>query len=465
MDKTKKLIKNSGIYLVANFASKLLNVVLVPVYTVYIQSEDFGNANLLLLFSGIIGIIFSMDVVDAAYRFLLDEEADKQKVITNAILIYGTGAIIFSLIYFPTVLKIRMQYGVLLGMHVLFTNFQLLIQQMARGLKHNKVYASAGVLMCLIQGISNIVMIVWFGIGGVSILIAPLIASFVTILYVNKEAHVCSMFSFRAADRGLIRALIQYGAPICVSIVFNWVVSNSGTYLLAWITGTTALSGIYAMANKFPALLNAFTSIFNLAWQETAVEEYGSEEYILYYNKILKKFAEGNMYAVALLMPVIAIYFFVMKENDYTAAKGVIPFLLMGNIFASMQSYVISGYYVVKKTTAVYVNAMIAGIVTVIAGICFISRYNMNGLVASVVLGQFTLLFVTYKNVQKYIAYKIELKKLVAPLIFILISAVCYYSEGIWMQTLGFAVVLALIAYRERASILKIKRMFMRDEK
>ena len=72
MNKTEKLIKNSGIYLIANFASKLLNVVLVPIYTVYIQSEDFGQVNLLLLFSSIIAIIFSMDVIDAAYRFLLD---------------------------------------------------------------------------------------------------------------------------------------------------------------------------------------------------------------------------------------------------------------------------------------------------------------------------------------------------------------------------------------------------------
>lgn len=457
MNRTEKLIKNSGIYLVANFASKLLNVILVPIYIIYIQSKEFGNVNLLLLFSGIIGIIFSLDVIDAAYRFLLDEEADKKKVITNAILIYGIGAVLFSALYFPIVIRIQMRYGVLLGFHVLITNFQTMIQQMARGLKYNKVYATAGVLMCLIQGVSNIVLIVWFGIGGVSILIAPLIASFATILYVNCNAHIWHMFSVREIDYRMIRALIQYGMPVCVGIVFNWVISNSGTYILTWIAGTTVLSGIYAMANKFPTFLNAFTTIFNLAWQETAVEEYGNEEYISYYNKVLNKFAEGNMYAMALVMPLIAIYFSIMNANEYVDAKGIIPLLLMNNILASMQSYIISGYYVVKKTKAIYINAMIAGIITLITEVVFIFKYSINGLVASVCLGQLILLVMTYRNVQKYIAYKIDLKRLLIPLLIIILSGVCYYIGFVWIQIIGWIVVLVLIVYREKTLIFKLK--------
>lgn len=462
MNKTEKLIKNSGIYLIANFASKLLNVVLVPIYTVYIQSEDFGQVNLLLLFSSIIAIIFSMDVIDAAYRFLLDEKADRQKVITNAIFIYAAGAFLFSVIYFPIVIEVNLRYGILLGFHILITNFQSLIQQMARGMKYNKIYASSGVLMCLVQGISNIVMIVWFGIGGVSILIAPLIASFVTILYINIGAHVNRMFSIRMIEWKQMSVLIKYGAPVCVGILFNWMIANSGTYILTWVTGTAALSGIFALANKFPTFINAFTSIFNLAWQETAVEEYGSDKYIEYYNRVLNKFGEANLYAVAVLLPLIAGYFSVMNAGEYASAKAIVPFLLMSNIFGSMQSYLITGYYVVKRTKAIYVNALIAGVITVLLGVVLIPAYEMYGLVASVVLGQMTLFLVTYKNVQNYVAYEIDFKRLLIPLLIVVLAGVIFYSQALEVQVLGLAGICIIIALRERTLIKKLRDRVVR---
>lgn len=456
MNKTEKLIKNSGIYFIANFVSKLLNVVLVPIYTVYIQSEDFGNVNLLLLFSGIIGIVFSMDAIDAAYRFLLDEKADKRVIISNAIVVYAAGASIFSAIYFPIVVNEGIKYGILLGLHILITNFQSLIQQMARGMKYNKTYAFAGVLMCLVQGISNIVMIVYFGVGGVSILIAPLLASVVTILYINGSVHIGSMFSACLIEWKEISSLVRYGAPVSVAIVFNWVIANSGTYILTWVTGSAVLSGIFAMANKFPSFIDAFTSIFNLAWQETAVEEYGSKEYLTYYNKMLNRFAETNLYAVAVLMPMVAVYFSVMETGEYASAKMIIPFLLLGNILGSMQSYLIIGYYVVKKTKAVYVNALIAGSVTILSAIILIPQFEIYGLVASVVIGQLMLLLITYLNVQKYIAYKINIRDLLIPGVFILVSAGVFYSALLWIQVIGVIVIGIGIAFRERSFIGRI---------
>lgn len=456
MNKTEKLIKNSGIYLIANFASKFLNVVLVPIYTVYIQSEDFGNVNLLLLFSSIIGIVFSMDVIDAAYRFLLDEKADKKKVITNAIFIYAAGASLFCVIYFPIVLKTDMQYGILFGMHILITNFQSLIQQIARGMKYNKIYASSGVIMCLVQGISNIIMIVWFGIGGVSILIAPLIASCVTILYINFGAHVHRMICVRLLDRRQAAVLVKYGAPVCVGILFNWVIANSGTYILTWVTGTAVLSGVYALASKFPGFINAFTTIFNLAWQETAVEEYESPEYITYYNKILNKFGAANLYAVALLLPMISVYFSVIDAGDYASAKNLIPILMVSSILGSMQSYLLSGYYVVKKTKTMYVNALISGASTVFLGLVLIPHYEIYGLVASVAAGQFILFWVTYINVQKYIPYRINFFELSVPIAFVVVSAMVFYVDILWVQAVGFGCITAGIAWRERMLIGKI---------
>lgn len=458
MNKTEKLIRNSGIYLIANFASKFLNVILVPIYTAYLQTDDFGSVNLLLLLSGVIGILFSLDITDAAYRFLLDDNADKKKIISNAIMIYWGGAIIFALVYFPFVISAGIKYGVILGFHIILTNFQVLQQQMARGMKCNKIYASAGVVMCLVQGISNIAMIVWFHIDSVSILIAPLIASVVTIIYVNAGTGIWKQVRIQEVEWKQIRALGAYGAPIGACTLFNWVISNSGTYLLTWITGTAALSGVYALATKFPAFISAFTAIFGLAWQETAVEEYGSEEYIIYYNKVLNKYFTYNFYAMALLLPMISSYFILVDTKGYASAKLIVPLLLLSSIMESMKAYVITGYYIVKRTKEISFNAFVSGMVTILLGVILIRQFGLIGLAVSVLTGQAVHFLITYFRVRKHVAYKVELKKLGIPFLVVLLSTSVYYFDNIEVQIGMFVLLGVLVAFRERALVQMLLR-------
>ena len=91
-----------------------------------------------------------------------------------------------------------------------------------------------------------------------------------------------------------------------------------------------------------------------------------------------------------------------------------------------------------------------------------IPAYEMYGLVASVVLGQMTLFLVTYKNVQNYVAYEIDFKRLLIPLLIVVLAGVIFYSQALAVQVLGLAGICIIIALRERTLIKKLRDRVVR---
>ena len=50
-----RLIKNTILYFLGNFASKILNIVLMPLYIIFSEAKDFGEID----FSSIIVVLYT----------------------------------------------------------------------------------------------------------------------------------------------------------------------------------------------------------------------------------------------------------------------------------------------------------------------------------------------------------------------------------------------------------------------
>lgn len=349
MNRTDNLLKNSFIYFVASFASKFLSILLIPIYVSYLTADDFGESNLLLLLSGVIGIIYMVDAIDGSYRFLLSPDEDKKTVITSTFLLYVGGSFVF-LFLLGFYLYTHFSYvSVILCMHVVFTNFQTLVSQLARGLKFNRIFAESGVLLSLSQGILNIIMIIFLKLGGVSILLAPIFASILTTIFIFRTTHLAQYFDINAFNIVMVKRLVRYGFPLCVCIVMSWLILNSGTFVLTYLMGSAKLSGVYAIAVKVSSIVYMVMSIFNMAWQETTVDEFGKSDCVVYYNKVFNKYINLIMGIVSLLMACIFFYFYFCDTKSYQKAMPIIPIMLVGNCFYSLQNFLQSGFYVLQK--------------------------------------------------------------------------------------------------------------------
>lgn len=82
MKKYKYLLKNIGLLTLSNFATKLLSFFLVPLYTSVLSTDEYGTYDLFYTTSYLLIPILSINMVESAIRFCLDNSKDKKEVIS-----------------------------------------------------------------------------------------------------------------------------------------------------------------------------------------------------------------------------------------------------------------------------------------------------------------------------------------------------------------------------------------------
>ena len=81
--KIKTLAKDTGLFAISNFGSKILVFLLTPLYTSILTTEEYGIADLITTTIGFIYPILTLAIADATIRYALDKETDKKKVLNT----------------------------------------------------------------------------------------------------------------------------------------------------------------------------------------------------------------------------------------------------------------------------------------------------------------------------------------------------------------------------------------------
>ena len=463
MRRESKLLKNSVVFFIGNFASKCLSFILIPIYTAFLGASDFGNINLLLLLSPILAQFFSFEILDGAYRFLIDndDEEKRNRIITNAIFIYVFGMIAFLIIFLPFALIAHFENAIVFSLHIVLVNFVSLMLFICRGIKQNKTYAAGGVLETLFQGLSNIILIVGLGIGAVSILWAPIIASCVVSLFLAFRIKLHRRIHFHFFQLSVCREMIRYSFPLFLQVLFIWILQNIGNYQLLYITGSSYQCGIYGMVNKYPQLLYSITSIFVLAWQETAVEEENSRDKVAFHLKTYNNYVFIQLLSLAFFIPLLYLYFSLFQQGDFQDVKQFIPIALFSSVLISMVNFISTNYIVRKKTKSVILTSLIPAIISIIISQFLIPIIGIYGIYAGLILGYLLMYFLRKIDISKEIKYSLDKKmllKIIFPLVFICIA---YYFLPIFYFSICTLVTYFILFLLYRSSIKKVSQLLL----
>ena len=102
------LLKNMGILTLANFSSKLLSFLLVPLYTGVLSTEEYGIYDLVVSTVSLAYPILTLNIVDSVMRFCMDKSYEKMAVVTigtkfisRSFLIAGAAVLLLHLVELP----------------------------------------------------------------------------------------------------------------------------------------------------------------------------------------------------------------------------------------------------------------------------------------------------------------------------------------------------------------------------
>ena len=311
MNSTSKFIKTSFIYMVGQILVKIISFLLLPIFTSMLSPSDYGYFDVTVATMNVITPIIFLEIPTAFLRFVYDYslEEDKNKVVTNtffitfiSLLLYLNTFIVLGFVKDIKYLPIICFYGISIAINNIY-------QFLSRGFHHNKTYMLSGVINGLIYASSNILFIVIFKLGIVSLFMSAIIANFIQVFIIELKIRGIKRFNKIYIDYKLIKSMLKFSSPLVVNSISVWCATSLSRIIIASKLGVST-NGYIAIADKFLVAVSMFSSIVALSWQETAFAMKSSDDnntgkYSLALNMYIKALGCG----VLMLIPLTYILF------------------------------------------------------------------------------------------------------------------------------------------------------------
>ena len=156
--KTKKLLGNSAIFAVGNLGSKLITFLMVPLFTNYLSTEQFGTVDLATTTVNMLSPIVALSIADAVFRFLMDDESDDQAIFTTGLTFTITVSLVLLFLY-PVVRFFHIANGGYILVYLTLVILQALLQNFIRAIEYVKLFAFNGIFSTLIMAVTGYYLI------------------------------------------------------------------------------------------------------------------------------------------------------------------------------------------------------------------------------------------------------------------------------------------------------------------
>ncbi|WP_150269426.1 oligosaccharide flippase family protein [Paenibacillus tepidiphilus] len=456
MDEIKSFLKSSALYFVGNVLSKVILIVLLPVYTKYLQPSDYGYYDVSIAYLSIATSVLFFDIWNAVLRFMYEDENNKYKPIYSGGLIYLLSLFLYIivLICFNYFYNIRffewiLLYGITLTLQSFYTSI-------TRGLGKNLTYAISGLISTFISAIVNILLIVGFGMDSSSIYIAGIISILFQVLYLEYSVKVIKRFSVKIIDKELMKKMFLFAAPLCINSLSFWLLTGYNRVAITTFLSTYE-NGLYSVASRIGSILTMVSMCFSLAWQEVAFSKKGSDSQKgVFFSQAFNLYFKVMTYSTVLILSFIYFLFPLIIDFSYESAKNYIPLYLMGAMLSILSNFLGTIFGNIMKTKIILISTISGAVVNALLIKPLIDKFGVNGASISLIIGFLVTIIIRSLILLRNINFKINFKFLIYSIILVGVSIIVYIKANNSMVLSAFICTFILVAIDFRMEIKKI---------
>ncbi|MBZ5638240.1 MAG: oligosaccharide flippase family protein [Acidobacteriia bacterium] len=383
----KSLSKQTIVYGGGLLLKRGIGFFMIPVYTRYMNPEEYGLLEILELTGFIAAFFIGFGMLQAVYRFHSDVEgADAQRrVKANAIMtvVVMGGAVTAGLLAAsPWIARISggktelAPLVVLLVLGVFANEIGQLLLGFFRVEARPVAYVVYSLSSTAVSLTLNVVFLVGLAMGVRGILLSTLISA--VLLVVVLMAGFVRAGGFRA-DFALIRQMFVYCLPFIPTGLMAFTVNFSDRYFLRVFTDMGTV-GIYALGYKL-GMIGGFLvgTPFGLVWKAQAFEIAKEPNAQATYARVMTYYS-GALLAVCAVLSISAREIVaLMAAPEYARAAAIVPIVAWATVFLTLDPMVQVGILLKKRT--VWLPVIYAGTMAINIGLNFllIPRMGMMG--------------------------------------------------------------------------------------
>ena len=438
------LLGNTLVFALGGLAVKAVSLVLMPLYTTALTAGEYGTAELLNSAIEIVLPLLSLGVVEALYRFSIDDDVPKDELFAGSLVVLGGGALCTGVLCALGSVLWDMEHAG--SFFVLFCSVCVFkaTTQLARGLGHVRRFVAYGLINALAMVVSTYLLLVRarMGVGGYlwSFTIGYLVGGLAAFL---GSAEYRLLVPFRV-DRALLRRMLVYSLPLVPNLLSWWLVSVSGRYVVLWGSGLAA-AGLFAAASKMPSLINIVASVFQQAWQYSTAREIDSPDRGAFFGSVLRGYSLATLSTAGLVIALNRPISRVMLQAEFAEGWRYVPLLMLVASFGVISIFFESFYQALKNSGVLMVSTMMGAVVNVILGVALVPFMGPWGAGLAGAVAYMLVLVVRARDLRRRINLPIDRLRLTYQLaLLISITACMSFDGGSWLSAAVWACLILL---------------------
>lgn len=438
---TQRLAKNTLVYLVGNLGSKLLQLLILPVTTSFLLTEEYGYYNLIVTSINLVTPLVTFQLSEAMFRNLFCGSDEHKRVVLSSVAAFLVGGMTaLALVVFAlSTFSLSVQFPVLVFLNYISYVVFVCLQKVARSEQKNLVVAVSGVVNTVVMLATQLLCLVVLDLGADGMLLANFTSYFVACVFLEAKVRAIRCISPRWFNWGELKSMLGLSAPLVPNSVCWWFVSAGNGYIVTFMLSAAA-NGIYAIASNFSQMLSFATGVFQMAWQESSIIESDRDGRDRFYTRTFDAYMRLLLGAFFVLLPFIRLVMPYLVAGDYQKAYLYVPPLIAGAVFSAFSQFYGSSYLAFEKTRGAISTTLIAALINIL--ICVIGMGSI-GLFAPAIgsaLAFAAQWVIRMRQMRGYFKVKIDLRAFLLLLMFCAISIAVYYTLCSTGQLLFFFV-------------------------
>ena len=384
--RNKYLLKNTVIFSIGNFGTKIISFFLVPLYTNILTTREYGTVDLIYTIGMVLVPLLTLNIGESIMRFALDKDADCDKIMSTGITILIFGAIIGLLILpIANLFESVSNYSIYIYLYTLTLAFSQIFLCYLRGKEFLLKYSIGNIIQSLTIAIFNIIFLIGMKKGIEGYLMAYILANVCTGLYGFWAGKVNLVIKKYSIDIELSKNMIKYSVVLIPNSFMWWIMNSSDRMMVSAMISVTA-NGVFVVATGLLMIMKPFLSVY--------------------------------------------------VGKEYYTAWHYVPYLIVGFVFMTLGSFIATSYTVHKDSMGFLISGTVGAIINLILNFILIPMMGVSGAAFATCISYFGVFVYRIKDTQKYIKLRVFKRKQICGYALLILSAMTCYLDNCIGQTL-----------------------------
>ncbi len=385
-ERIKQLLGHSLVYGLGSLVARILAVLLLPLYTRYLDRDDYGLIETLIALSAVLTALVQAGMKSAFFRFYFDSTDDAHRVLvvrtafwytmasSSAVLLAGLAfAGEISQLLFATGDHAGLVRAAFVGLWAAMNYEQM--GSLFRVEQRPVAFVTATLANVAITIAATVVLLVVFDEGPMGVIVGSFTGTIT--VYAALLAYRRYQLGLQF-DGALFREMNRFGMPLMPSAVALWLMNFSDRFFLVKLADTAEV-GVYSIGVRLASAITLVVTAFRTAWPAFAYAIEDDREARRTYGFVLTYVTYVTCW-MALALSLLAPWLLrLITTPQFYAAENVVAPLAFGG--AAFAAYVVVqiGIGRARRTRSNWLVTGVAALLNVGLNLALIPSYGRLG--------------------------------------------------------------------------------------